>query len=251
MIRRRSFSLRDCICAATFFILAAAPVSEAAAWTIGLGGQVYRDDANLETEKRIGPQSPVEEDTDYESDDIGSFGIYALFPMQERVFAGGGLRYYGTYDTLEPLTREERQQLEEDGEEDTREPYEFGTALDAYAHLQWELPIITKLDLLLGTQVGLNILFPSGNFEETINSEKDDGASLFGGPRLGLLFGPQVGVRYGIIENRLAVRADLGARYNRMILFRNEEEIDGVAYRLDWTMNILRYDAGLAVELSF
>ena len=79
----------------------------------------------------------------------------------------------------------------------------------------------------------------------------DDGASLFGGPRLGLLFGPQVGVRYGILENRLAVRADLGARYNRMILFRNEEEIDGVAYRLDWKMNILRYDAGLAVELSF
>lgn len=227
------------------------PASEAAAWTIGLGGQIYRDDANLETEKRIGPQSPVEEDTDYESDDIGSFGIYALFPRQERVMLGGGLRYYGTYDTLEPLTRQERQDLEDNGEEDTREPYEFGTALDLYGQLQWELPIIANLDLLLGTQLGLNILRPAGNFEETINTEKDDGASLFGGPRLGLMFGPQVGVRYAILKDRLAVRADLGARYNRMILFRNEEEIDGVAYRLDWTLNILRYDAGLAVELSF
>ena len=240
---------RSSLCTLASALLFLLPL-DASAWTLGFGGQVYRDDANLETEKRIGPQSPREEDTDYLSDDLGSLGLY-LLTGSERMRYGGGPRYYGTYDVLEPLSREEQEKLEEEGEEDVREPFVFGRLFDVYGTLEWRLPVIPKLDVVLGTQVGVSVLMPSGDLEEVIEKEQDDGASVSGLPRLGLLFGPSLGAAYTILPERLAVRLDLGARYNRMRLFRTEEEIDGVAYRLDWMLGILRYDAGLAVELSF
>jgi hypothetical protein len=222
------------------------PAAAAAQSAIGVGVQAHSDDTTLKGQERIATQAPVDQDQELISDGTFSASLWYLKQYSERVRAGGGLRYYGTYGGL-PALEEDRT-----ADDDTPvPPYEFGTLLELYGQAEWVLPVSEglKVDAVIGTQLGAQLLFPGAQLEEEIKRLEDQGAGVMGGPRVGFLFGPQVGARWTPIE-RVSVRLDVGVRYSRLFLFDTEEEVDGVAFKKEWDLNVLRTDIGLGVEIN-
>jgi hypothetical protein len=218
----------------------------ALAQSIGVGVQAHSDDISLKGQQRIATGAAQDEDQDLISDGTFSASLWYLKQLSDRMRAGGGIRYYGTYGGL-PADEEAR--TNDDGSE--VDPYVLGTLIEVYGQAEWILPVAEKLriDAVLGMQLGAQVLFPGGDFDEQITALQDQGAGVLGLPRVGVLFGPQVGARWRVME-RLSIRLDVGLRYNRLFLFNTEEENDGIAFKKQWDLNVLRTDVGLGVEIN-
>ena len=236
------------VMAAAAMVIVWAVPGRAEAWTIGLGGQLYGDDGEIDGVKRVGPQAPQRQDRQFYADNTASVALWALTALSETSRYGGGIRFYGGYGLIDNGAEENVAEGEE------VPVYDLGTMADLYGQLEWLLPVLEgdhELDFIIGGQAGISVLFPGEGLDAEITSEQEDGASVTSLPRLGALFGPQVGVRYMILADRLAVRVDGGVRFGRLWLFDTEEEIEGVAYQKEWHADILRYEVGLGLELSF
>lgn len=212
---------------------------------VGVGVQLHSDDGELDGQERVAVQPPRDQDRSFHSADSLSFSLWGLKDLSQKLRAGGGLRYYGTYSLVDDVP-------EDTPEDEQPEPEEFGTWMELYGQVEWHTPLAMegKLELVLGAQLGATLLFPGGAFEAEIDRLKEQNVGVWSAPRLGFLFGPQVGVRYQLIE-LVAIRLDAGMRYNRVFLFSTAEEVDGIAFEKTWDLNILRYDANLGVEVNF
>lgn len=213
--------------------------------SIGFGVQAHSDDVTLKGTEQIATQAPQDQDQDLVSDGTFSASLWYLKALTERTRAGGGLRYYGAYSGLNA-----REEDRVDDNDEALPPYELGTLLELYGQAEWGFPVSEKrrIDAVIGMQLGAQVLFPGGQFEEEIKRLQDQGAGVMSVPRVGLLFGPQVGARWRVLD-RLSVRLDLGLRYNRLFLFDTEEEVNGVAFRKEWDLSVLRTEVGLGVEI--
>ena len=219
--------------------------SQAQDHAVGVGFGLYADDGELDGTERVAVRAPESQDRTFEADTLTSFSLWYMRPLTSSLRWGGGLRYYGAYDIVDEVP-------DDTEEDDLPEPQGFGTLADLYVQMEWHTPLVEGLPLefVLGTQLGFNVLFPGGALQEEIDELKEQNVGVFDGPRVGFLFGPQVGVRYQALK-LVAVRADVGARYNRLFIFSTSEEVDGVAFAKEWNLNILRYDFSLGVEVTF
>lgn len=213
--------------------------------SVGVSLGLYSDDGELDGTERIAVKAPESQDRTFGADNISSISLWYLRPLSESLRWGGGLRYYGTYSILDEVP-------EDTEEEDLPTAQEFGTLSDLYIQMEWHTPLVEgiPLELVVGTQLGMNMLFPGGALQAEIDRLKEQNVGVFDGPRLGFLFGPQVGVRYQVLK-LVGLRADFGARYNRLFLFSTSEEVDGVAFAKEWNLNVLRYDFSFGVEVTF
>ena len=212
---------------------------------VGIGVQYHGDDGELDGFERVAVQAPREEDRTFRSDSALSVSLWYLKPLGKKLRVGGGFRYYGTYSLIDEVP-------DDTPEDELPEPQEFGSWMDFYGQFEWATPILKKqpLELVVGAQMGMILYFPGGALDEEITRLQDQNVGVWSTPRLGFLFGPQIGVRYRIID-MLSVRFDLGMRYNRVVIFSTAEEVDGVAFEKDWALNVLRYDGSLGVEVNF
>ncbi len=212
---------------------------------VGVGLGFYSDDGQLNGTERVAVQAPRRQDRAFDSVNRAAFSLWGLKSFSPKLRAGGALRYYGGYAT--------RDQVPDDTPDDQLpDAYGFGTWIDLTGQVEWHTPIALdgKLQFVLGGQLGLTVLLPGDEFEAEIERLQEQNVGVWGVPRVGFHFGPQVGVRFQLIE-LVAVRVDLGLRYNRVALFSTSEEVDGVAFSKDWDLNILRQDATLGVEIAF
>ena len=212
---------------------------------IGVGAEVHWDDGELDGEERVALTAPKQEDRSFEREESTAFALWYLYKATESLRVGGGVRYYGTYSLLDEVPEDTR-------EEDLPEPEEFGDWLELYGQVEWHTPLVASgaMEFVLGAQAGVIEFFPGGALEEEIRRLQEQNAGVWDAPRLGFMFGPQVGVRYQALE-LLALRLDLGVRYNRVFLFSTSEEVDGVAFSKQWSLNVLRYAASLGAEVTF
>jgi hypothetical protein len=207
---------------------------------IGVGLGVYLENSRVdgETTELV---DTTDNSFDYSADNFLQGSIWTLKTATKNVRAGAGLHYYGGYETLpEP---------EEDQEPEDVEASELGQKLTVFARGEWLVPFADDKDLVLGAEAGLVALFPDGEFRQRIENMKDDGITVFGGPRPGVSLSPIVGARWQLDE-RLAIRADFAVRWQRIILFNVSDEVEGNNYERDWTAKILRYNLGVGMEVT-
>ena len=161
--------------------------------------------------------------------------------MTKNVRAGAGLHYYGGYEAV--------REPEEDEDAEDIDAYELGQNLTLFARGEWLVSFADDMGLVLGAQAGLIGLFPDGEFKREIEALRDEGVTVFGGPRPGLSLAPIVGARWQLDE-RLALRADFAVHWERIILFNLSTEVENNNFERSWTAKILRYNLGIGMEVT-
>lgn len=205
---------------------------------VGVGG--FFEGSNVEGRERIAVQDR-ERNFDYSSDSFLNGSLRLVRPLTGSFYWGGGVTYYGTY----------RGKIDEG--DDTPDPpnlYEFGPLLELGGLLEWRLGVTEAIDLSLGLQAGLALVFPSGEVAEEIKSLKDQNVSVWDVPRPGYYVAPQIGARWKLDE-RLAVRGDLLFKWERLHLFGIDEVVDGLEYERSAVAKILRTEFVVGLEIGF
>ena len=139
--------------AVTMVCVWAAP-GRAEAWTIGLGGQIYGDDGEIDGVKRVGPQAPQRQDRQFYADNTASVAIWALTARSERSRWGGGVRFYGGYGLIDDGAEENVAEGEE------VPVYDLGTLADIYGQLEWLLPVLEgdhEVDFIIGDHTAVAV----------------------------------------------------------------------------------------------
>jgi hypothetical protein len=165
-----------------------------------------------------------------------ALNFWFMTEIASRLSFGGNLRFLGTHGyTL-------------DSDEDN--PIDLGQMLELGPRLQYLLPITDRLGLAIGGEVALALLFPGRDLGRRIDTLAAQGFDVTGLPRIGFLFGPQVGARYGLSE-WLAVRADLGYLWEWLFLLNTSAESGGLRGEEEWDVDWTRVRIHLGAELMF
>jgi hypothetical protein len=205
---------------------------------IGVGGQLFFDDVDLVGERKVAVLS-TDEGYAASSDGLMSGSLWVLKGLGKGLYVGGQIQYYGSYTTAP----------EEERNNDTRVKA-FGQLLELSGRGEWMYEVMDKVSVGLGAQLGLVMLFPGDDFEKEIDALRDQGASVSsaGTPRLGYLVGPSLAARWRFMEP-LALRLDLGLKWEQVYLFKTEEKIGGIPFRKDWQLDLIRYEVGVGLEV--
>lgn len=223
------------------------PSAVAAQTVVGLGVNGFFEDSKLNGTQQIAVQEN-DESYEYRSDGFLTGSVWFLLQLAERLRAGSGLEYYGTYASMTKCDDEER---DCDDPDNPFEPdrYEFGKLLEFYGRFEYVVPTTPSVDLILGTVFGVPLLFPSGDLADEIDSLQEQGASVLGLPRIGYLIGPDIGARWKYSDH-LALRGDLMVKWEQIFMFRTTQNIDGISFRKTWTTGTLRYELGVGIEVN-
>jgi hypothetical protein len=211
---------------------------------IGVGGGFFVENSRREGEQ-VEQVESTDESYDYTPDGFLNGSLWYLKAVSPRVRVGGGLHYFGGYEAVRALTEDE---MEQDEPPDIP-AYELGQMVTPYARAEFLVPFLDSAQLVVGAEAGMTMLFPDGDFRQEIREMKDQEISVSTGPRLGVDLGPSVGARWAL-DDRLALRADFSVHWQRIFLFGVDDTVDGVDYSRDWTAKILRYNLGLAMEVT-
>lgn len=207
---------------------------------VGIGLGVYLENSRRE-DSTTALANTTDNSFDYSADNFLQGNIWLLKTVTNNVRAGAGIHYYGGYETVE--------EPEEDEDAEDIEASELGQKITLFARGEWLVSFSDDMDLVLGAQAGLIGLFPDGEFKREIEAIRDDGATVFGGPRPGLSLAPIVGARWQLDE-RLALRADFAVHWERLILLNINTEVEGTNFERSSTAKILRYNLGLGMEVT-
>lgn len=165
-----------------------------------------------------------------------ALNFWFMTELAPRLSFGGDLRFLGTHGyTLD---------------QDENNPIDLGQLLEIGPRLQYLLPITDDFGIALGGEVALAVLFPGrdlGRRIDTLDAQGFDTTSL---PRLGFLFGPQVGARH-MVNDWLAVRADLGYLWEWLFLLNTSAESGGLRGEEEWDVDWTRVRIHLGAELMF
>lgn len=185
-------------------------------------------------------------------DDISNDGVilgggvalnfWFMTEVASRLSLGGSLRFLGTHGY----------ELDE-GQNDPLNlgpVIDLGQFLEIGPRLQYLLPITDDFGIAFGGEVALAIAFPGrdlGRHIDTLDAQGFDTTNL---PRLGFLFGPQVGARH-MLNEWLAVRADLGYLWEWLFLVNASAEVGGLRGEEAWDTDWTRVRIHLGAELMF
>lgn len=211
--------------------------SSADAQVVGAGGMLFFDEGEFVGERRISVQR-TSLDADFGNDSMVGGAIWALFEIGDRVRLGPAYRFFGSYD------------VRLDDADDDDDAVELGWLMEFTAQLDWVLPMTADFDFLLGAQAGVVLLVPSGDLEDRIDELQGQGIDVFGGPRVGYVVGPQVGMKWNINE-MFAVRSDFAVRWQQIFLFQTEQRIAGTPFLFEQRLDLVRYEVDLGLEVAF
>ena len=214
----------------------------AAGPTIGLGPGIYNDAGEREITVDQGVDDSEPERTEFENAGLLNLGSWVLFPLSDRVRVGGGVRWFGNYETKDPDAEEE------DGRD--VETYGYGTTFQLYGQGEYVVDLAGP-KLLLGAQAGLIVIVPGGDFQEQLESDEARGYDTNTLPRPGVFAGPLVGATYPLAK-RLNLRADLGLQFARVWLQSSsaESQAAGLELTVDSHLVLTRLFLGLGIEVD-
>lgn len=228
------------ICCAGAFVGLAKPAH--AGPTIGLGPGIYNDTGEREITVDQGVDTPEPDRIEFENDGLLNLGAWVLFPLSPKIRVGGGIRWFGNYETKDP-------DAEESNGQDV-ETYKYGTTFQLYGQGEY----VVDFDgpkLLLGAQAGLITIIPGGDFQEDLESDQARGYDTNTLPRPGIFAGPLVGGSFPLAK-RLNLRADLGLQFARVWLQSSsaESQAAGLELTIDSHMVFTRLFLGLGIEVD-
>ncbi|TVQ96773.1 MAG: hypothetical protein EA398_15480 [Deltaproteobacteria bacterium] len=126
----------------------------------------------------------------------------------------------------------------------------YGTLVEWMGLAEYRIAPLGPVTVVAGVRGGLVTLFPGDDLRDRIDELEDQGSSVWSGPRLGVVAGPQVGARYRL-ASRLALRADVGLTWSRVWLQRVSDTAAGVDIRRHAHVNAMRSRMALGLEVSF
>jgi hypothetical protein len=200
---------------------------------IGVGVDVFTEDSRMSGEQAINT-SRRDESFDYSGGNFLSVTLGMSVPApiaSERARIGGGVRLFGNY------TRGG------DGQ------FGFGLLNQAFVTGEYGLPVGKQFEAMFGARGGLAMLVPGREFSAEINRLQDQGVDVWSVPRLGWLAGLSLGARRQMSE-RILLRADLAAQYEKLFLFATSQEIDGLQFNKDWSTSGIRLGLTLGIEFA-
>lgn len=213
---------------AMFLVLCAAPEAGALE-RLALSLDAYAEGGVMSGEQWI---NHTRRDERFESGDeslsMTAWGVFGLGDGK-RLKWGPGLRLHGT--------------LGQDG-------YDFGLYGEAFAGIEYGLPIIEKFELVFTARGGFSLLFPGADFADEIARLQREGVGVWGLPRPGLQGSVGVGTRRRMSE-RIWLRFELFAQYSRVALFSHSEVIEDLKLQKDWGLQSLRLFLRLGAEFAF
>lgn len=224
-------------CLVVLMLLGAAEAQ--AQFTLGLGGEFFFDDGELDDLERISVQRDARE-VPYASDPFVSGSIWGLAQLNESMRFGGSFTYYGSYGYIS----------EEEQREEEPDVFTMGPLMEITGRFEWLHPLAYDFDLILSAHAGLALLVPDGDFEAEITALEDQNISVAPAsvPRLGYVVGPLVGSRWRVHE-MLSVRSDVAFYWEQIFLFQTETNVGGIPYLKESRLDILRFKVGLSLEL--
>ncbi|MBN1205886.1 MAG: hypothetical protein JXB05_13300 [Myxococcaceae bacterium] len=201
---------------------------------IGVGLDLFIEDSRMTGAQTINT-STRDESFDYGSDGFlsATLGMSVPAPIfEERARIGGAVRLFGNYGAGGDRT------------------FGFGLLNEAFITGEYGLPVADKLEVVFGARGGLALLIPGRDFIQEIERLQDEGVSVWSLPRLGWLGGLSVGVRRAM-SDRVLLRADLLAQYEKLFLFSTSQEFDdGLTFNKDWSTSGLRFGLTFGVEFA-
>ncbi len=223
----------------TVAVLLMLPLSASAESELTIGGTAYYESATMDGEESVSLQDS-DESFDYRNANFLSARLMYLRPYTDDIYIGVGADFIGNLrGTL----------LDEDGEpDDPPEHYEFGPLLEGLAAAEWRVGLTDETGLALGGQLGVGALFPRGDFADEIRGLQDQDVRTWRIPRLAGSIGASAAFLWDI-DDRLAVRTDLGVQYQNIFLFRTNQTVDDVEYSKRWTTGGLRTRLGLSLQI--
>lgn len=168
--------------------------------------------------------------------------FWFMTEVASRLSLGGSLRFLGTqgYEL-------------DDGQDDPLNlgpVIDLGQMIEVGPRLQYLLPITSDFGIAFGGELALALVFPGRDLGRHIDSLDGAGFNTTGLPRLGFLFGPQVGPRY-VVNDWLALRVDLGYLWEWLFLLNSSAEVGGLRGEEVWDTDWTRVRIHLGAELMF
>lgn len=203
---------------------------------VGVGLDLFTESTHLTGEQAINA-SRQDESFDFGNARFLAATLSLSVPApiaKERARIGAGVRLFGNYDA---------------SQEDQEETFGFGLFNQAFLTGEYGLPVMDKLEALLGARAGVGLLFPGREFSQEIDRLQQDGVSVWSVPRVGWLLGLSLGARRRMSE-KIFLRADLMAQMEKLYLFATDQEIDGVQFEKSWSTNGMRLGLTLGAEFS-
>lgn len=200
--------------------------------------EAYVDDATHRAETNIGNISPVEEEAE-----VGrslSFALSAnyLIPIIDRVRLGPGVRYLSSY----------RYRPDDAEEDDENADVLIGRLFEVYLRGEFLIELPGALSLTPALELGVPVLFAAGDLQRQLDGRERLGYSVNQLPRIGLLLGAELAVRYKLTPF-LFLRAGLGLQHDRLILY--DAEVDDGAAETSRTLNLMRIRVLTGAEVQF
>lgn len=198
----------------------------------------YVDDATHRRETNIGNVDRRKEETE-----VGrslSFALSAsyLIPVIDRVRLGPGVRYLSSY-------RYRPDEVEE-GQEST--DVLIGRLFEVYLRGEFLIDLPGALSLTPALELGVPVLFAAGDLQQDIDNRERLGFSVNRLPRIGLLLGAELAVRYELTPF-LFLRGGLGLQHDRLILY--DADIDDGAGKASRSLNLMRIRVLAGAEVQF
>lgn len=200
---------------------------------------IFNESSDVEGRERISV-SENERAFEYGSDGMLTGSLRFVMPRGERLRFGAGLAYYGMYRAVI------------DEGDDTPDPpnkYEFGRLMEFGGLAEYIVPITERIDLGIGAQAGLAVLFPDGDLQDEIDRLDDQNVGVWDLPRLGYYVAPTISPRWKL-DDRLHLRADLSFKWERLHLFQIDETVDNVSYLREAKSNVMRTELLVGLEIK-
>lgn len=199
----------------------------------------YSDLATDERSRAVGTVSNVDEEMEVERGIAYALSLTYMRRMSPDVQAGGTFRYLSTYRFV-PVDEEDRRDDDEDDQ--------LGDMMELTGRLEYAIGLTNELDVLIGAEMGLAIVLPGGELSDELDTLGDQGYNIWGGPRLGVIAGPELTLRYGLSE-WLYARVGIGLLYASLFLYDASTEDDNSdAYR---AFALRRIRGGFGLEARF
>lgn len=218
---------------ATLPASAAADTAKASEHTVILSIDPYWDRGTDSGTTAVGPTTNDAEIDGSTPSFLPSAGLTLTYLNQvgERLRAGASLRYFGQY-SYEPDDSD-------DGDE-----VRLGTLLELGARGEFGFGIGPDMELLLGGELGLAMLLPSGELGDDIDGRIAQGYSVWDSPRIGLYGGPEAGARYALNE-WLGARLGLAFLYEHLFLYDAETDSGNSSTSRDYSLTRVRLSLGI------
>lgn len=198
--------------------------------------EAYGDDATLSRSRNIGNTIFDEEELEVGRGLAFAVGLNYLIPITDFLRLGPGARYLSSYRYSEEADDSDTEVL-------------LGRLFEFYVRGEFAISLPEEITLTPALEIGMPLLLPAGALQEDLNGFERLGFNVNDLPRIGVLVGAELSLRYPLTE-WLFVRGGLGLQHDRIILYNASADGGNGEVESDLAIMRVRVLAGVEAQLG-